>query len=376
MKRVAFITDQHACRATRWEETLRIMDWCEAKFAELRPDAIAFGGDLFDRNPDVEEMRVVAEWIARLANIAPVVGVAGNHDPRGLKVFNLIKARHPVRFAEAPELHTVGGVEFALLPWPRKAQLLALFPDACKEEANQIGSAALLNVIRGLAETDSAWTHPRCFVGHVQLRGAKVSTGQPLAPGADFEIGLEDLALANCDGYLLGHIHLPDDATSGGAPASYGGSFRRTAYGEVEEKSIVVLDFDGDTCARSRIAIPCTPMLLLDSEFVLGGLMRPEAMPDVRGADIRFRYRVLANEQEAGMAEAERVRELLIADGAAEVKLEKVVIATGKARSVEVSRATTVGAKLLALWQARGDEPPAERAEKLVSMASELEVAS
>lgn len=381
MKRVVFITDQHVCAASRWEETLRVMDWCASKFEELKPDAIALGGDLFDRRPDVNELRTVAAWLVRLARIAPVVAVSGNHDPLGLNVFNLLESDHPIYFTDMPEVVQAGGVEFVLLPWPRKARLLAALGDVGMEEARQVGMELLTNVLRGLGTSQQPEV-ARCFVGHVQLRGAKVSTGQPMAPGADFELGTEDLALASCDAYLLGHIHLPDDADVNGAPVSYGGSFRRTAYGELEEKSIVVLDFDpsvaGADVTRSRVTIPCTPMVHLDAVWTDEGFVgASELISDAEsGADVRFRYRVDADKRDAALAAAEAFRDELLERGAVAVKLDPQVIPTTTARAPEVAKATTLEGKLRAMWAARGTTPDESRSARLLSNATLLEESS
>lgn len=380
MPRVAFITDLHICRESRWAETLRIMDWCVSKFAELRPDVIALGGDTFDRKPDVGEMHVVAEWLVSLASIAPVVGVKGNHCPDGISVFNLLEAAHPIRIVEHPELHTAAGIEFALLPWPRKANLLAALPDAGKEQAQQVGNELLVNVLRGLGL--SSTTGPRCFVGHVQPRGAKVSTGQPLAPGADFELGTEDLALANCDAYLLGHIHLPADLEANGKPCLMGGSFRRTAYGEVEEKSVVVVDFDDQNGTRvARETIPCADMFLVEANWVddLDGArlaFHPYPIPVTDGCDIRIRYLVTPDQRSAARAAAEIERARLLALGARDVKLDPQVIPTSTARAPEVALAVTTAAKLQAMWRLRGTTPEPAREARLIEKLSELEAAS
>ena len=384
MKRVAFITDQHICFATRWEETLRVMDWCAARLEQEQPDVIALGGDLFDRRPDVFELRVVAEWLVRLAAIAPVVGVAGNHDPVGLTVFNFLASKHPIHFADVPEVWHAAGVDLLLLPWPRKSHLLAQLGEAGKEEARQVGVDLLLNVLRGLGASGSS-DGPRCFVGHVQLCGAKVSTGQPLAPGADFELGTQDLALARCDAYLLGHIHLPDDTMIGDSPVSYGGSFRRTAYGEVEEKSMVVVGFDGPVVTRERITIPCAPMLLCTAHWytehvglpgdvvVPAGLCFDEDPAVLAGAEIRLRYSVDADQRDAAKAAAAEWKQRALEAGAIDCKVEEMVRSVNTARAPEIAKAATLDEKLAAYWKARGTTPSAERAGTLLSMAHELE---
>ena len=383
MRRVAFLTDLHICRELRWAECQRILEWSACEIEREIPDAITLGGDFFDRKPDVGEMRVLAEWLVRLGNVAPVYGVAGNHDPAGMSVFDLLEAVHPITIAERPVVvpgdGKAHGLDFVLLPWPRKAQLLAMLGDVGKEEARLVGGELLLDVLRGLAAPSHSEAG-RCFVGHVQLRGAKVSVGQPLAPGADFEIGLEDLALAACDAYLLGHIHRPDDMLAGGMPAVYGGSFRRCDFGEVEEKSLVYATFTarGAPAQIERVRIPCTPLLLIEDEWTPNGWFRGESQHDseIQGAEIRFRYSVAADQREAARDAANRDAAELLARGAAAVKVEDEVKPVGAARAPEVARALTLRAKLEALWAVQGTTPDSVRAARLLSMADGLEEAA
>lgn len=373
MKRVAFLTDQHFDVSSRWDETLRIARWCEGTIDDLEVDAIALGGDMLERRPCPLETRAVCEHVQRLADIAPVVGVYGNHDvPESLAPLNLLEARFRIQVVDTPQTVEAGDVLFQLLPWPRRAQLLAAAgAGVSREEAGALGYEALQNLLRGMGA--HRWDGPNCFIGHVQLAGARVSTGQPLAPGGDFELGLGDLALAKADAYLLGHIHLGvgNDWTIEGAPALYGGSFRRTAFGEVEEKTLVIATFPdvGGPASIERIPIPTTAMILIDGWYdpnvpgIEGGALSTSSKCDVavRGAEIRLRYRCASDQREAARRLALRVRDELLQDGAKLVKLEEVVTVETRSRHAEVARAVTPEEKLEAFRKAKGFDPGARR---------------
>ncbi len=364
MTRVAFLTDLHFDLGSRWEETLRLARWAVTTLGDIKPDVIAIGGDVFERRPLPIEVHAVAAWIAELADIAPIVGCYGNHDvPESLHPMNLLEARHPIRIVDRPELMTVAGIEFALLPWPRKAQLLAASV-AHNVSAPELAGDALRAILRGFGARSDL---PRCFVGHVQLSGARVSTGQPLAPGADFELSLQDLELCKADLYLCGHVHLPQSiGMIGTAEVLYGGSFRRTTFGETEEKSIVLAEFAANGAKVTRIPIPCTPMLLID-------LTDAEVeLPDVTGAEIRLRYEVKAEDREQARRIAEEHRDAMLALGALHVKLEECVISEQRARSPGIAKAKSLAEKLELLWTARGFEPGARR-EDLFAKANEIE---
>jgi DNA repair exonuclease SbcCD nuclease subunit len=371
---VALISDQHFDRSSRWEEHLRIMSWIVDDLRARKPATILLGGDLFERRPTPEEMRAAIDWVRALAEIAEVVGVYGNHEPENsLYPLTRLETVHPVTIYAEPAIHRTQWGAIACLPWPRRAHLLAaLGSDADHQTANQVAVDALRNVLRGLGlqAEQASKGRARVLLSHCQVRGARLSSGQPLAPGADFELGLEDLALVRADAYLFGHIHRRtelDEWSIDGAPALYAGSPRRTAFGEVEEKSYAIVDVSQRPAQVELVATPCARMYLLEGEFyddhvglpgdviVPAGLAFPGGEPtDVGGAEIRVRYRCESDRRDAARAAAGELRDRLLAAGAVAVKLEEQVIASVSARIPEIARANTIADKLEALWSARG----------------------
>lgn len=366
---VAIISDQHFDRSSRWEEHLRIMSWIVEDLRARRPATILLGGDLFERRPTPEEMRAAIDWVRALAEIAEVVGVYGNHEPENsLYPLTRLETVHPVTIYAEPAIHRTQWGAIACLPWPRRAHLLAaLGSDADHQTANQVAVDALRNVLRGLGlqAEQASKGRARVLLSHCQVRGARLSSGQPLAPGADFELGLEDLALVRADAYLFGHIHRRtelDEWSIDGAPALYAGSPRRTAFGEIEEKSYAIVDVSQRPARVELVATPCTPMILAEDEWGPDGEGRPGWLvgwhgldPDhVHGAEIRLRYKVPSEDRDAARAAAAKTREDLLAGGAVNVKVEEEVFARARARVPEIARATTIAAKLEALWSARG----------------------
>src|SRR5690606_16478370 len=116
---------------------------------------------------------------------------------------------------------------------------------------------------------------PALLVAHAMVSGSATSSGQPLV-GCDLELGLEDIATARCP-VVLGHVHKAQawETVPRGEPVIYTGSPRRTAFGEIEEKGVVVLTFDGEELVSwERVETPCRPMWLVEGEAVrpeLGG---------------------------------------------------------------------------------------------------------
>lgn len=389
MTTIAVISDQHFDASSRWEEHLRVMEWIVADLHERKPDLIALGGDLFERRPQPVEMAAATDWIRQLASIAEVVGVYGNHDvPQSLYPLERLDTKYPVRFYATPEAHPTEWGGIVCVPWPSRAQLLASIGDVPREQANQIAADALRAVLVGLGQQLDQCPGKRVFLGHVQLRAATVSTGQPLAPGADFELGLEDLALARCDAYLLGHIHRSSigEAEICGAPCFYPGSPRRTAFGEVERKGYAIVDLSSSPARVSLIETPCAPMLLLEDEWVTktasGADRAPgwrrgwagiDARVHARGAELRLRYVVDADQREAARASASAIRAAMLEEGAVSVQVEPEVRPTLRARAPEVARAVTLRDKLEAHWAALGATPEEPRRGVLLSKLDMLE---
>jgi DNA repair exonuclease SbcCD nuclease subunit len=190
------------------------------------------------------------------------------------------------------------------------------------------------------------------------------------------ELGLEDLALAGASLVAIGHIHRGQDWTWDGVPIVYPGSPRRTAFGELEPKGYVIATFAGPRLVSwERVAVPATPMVLLDDEWSGGEWLagRHSVDDDVRGAEVRVRYRVAADERDAARAGAERLRADLLARGAVSVKLEERVRATTRARAPEVAEARTLPEQLRAFWAARNIEVSPARQRRVFDLLTTLE---
>lgn len=375
--RIAIIADSHFDEAPggRFEECIRIHDWIAADLEVRGVELVLHSGDVFERKSTPTERARVADWLRRVATNAPVVIVRGNHDALGdVALFERLRTKHPVIVEEAASVRRVADVAVACIAWPRKAELLAAGGDDPAE--------ALRNVLRGLGDelAQAPRNAPRILLAHAQVRGSRVSTGQPLV-GCEMEIGLEDLALARADLYALGHIHLPQAWEIDGAPVVYPGSPRRTAFGETEEKGYVLAEFDGsELVGWERVPTPCAGMELVEAEWrsvegrLVGDMMSRLAAAASAGAEVRLRYSVDADQREPARTAASALLEQLLADGALTVKLEEVVRPRSTARAPEVARAVSIAEKLDALWRARADVPEPERGARLVAMAQQVEV--
>ncbi len=379
MTRVAIIADSHWDEHSRFEECIAIHNWIATDMQCRNVDLVLHAGDVFERRSTPRERAAFASWVQKVAtHVGPLVIVRGNHDPLGdLPIFSRLETRYEVIVEEAANVHviTCNGVDVAVacLAWPRKAELLARLPNTVgREDSEQAAREALRMVLRWLGDELERHEGPTVLLSHAMVSGSLTSTGQPLV-GCDLEIGLDDLALAGADFTALGHIHMPQDwQIPTGRAVAYPGSPRRTAYGEVEDKGYIIIDIDDDgTVSWQRVQTPARKMVLIHV-----GLTEDFRAIDhqVREAEVRLRYDTAADTREAMRSNARGWAGALVAEGGAvEVKIEEVVQPSVRARAPEIAAAKTIGEKLRAVWDARGDAPEEDRAERLIGMANRLE---
>jgi exonuclease SbcD len=379
--KIAIIADSHFDQHSRFEECVRVHQWIAQDIAERRVDLVLHSGDVYERKSTPIEREAAAAWFQSLALTAPVVVVRGNHDALDdLPLLERLETANPITVVESARMVRAAGAEIACLGWPQKASVLAAAAAEGREVGEQAAADALRSVLRGLGGQFEG-SGPRILLAHAMVRGSVTSVGQPLV-GCDLELGLDDLALAGADLYALGHIHMPQEWAIAGSPVVYPGSPRRTAFGELEDKGYVIVDFDeGDEfgsephVALERVPTPCNPMLHLTAEWTSGALVlvAPETDQIAYGAEIRLRYRVASDEREAARAAAAQIRDLLLGKGALSVKVEEEVATTSRARTPEISAAVTLADKLAALWTLQKNGPAIERRDRLLSKVVELE---
>lgn len=382
--KLAFVTDQHWDLHSRFEETKRVHAWIADDAAERGCTGTLLGGDLFERKSVADERNACGDWLIRMAQFGPVIGVYGNHCAIGdLDLFNLLEAPHPIRFHATPTVELLAGgpggsVAVACIPWPRKTNLLAQLGPVSMEAGSNAAQECLRNIFRGLAfamdDRDDGDT-ARLALAHILIDGATTDHDQPLV-GLDMAVSLADLSLLRADFYACGHIHAQNTFRIDAAPCIYGGSPRHCNYGEPGPKGYVVVEFDGPRLVGwERVPTPCTPMVLLEARWQDGAFTGGDRLvaAERAGSDVRFRFRVRSDERDAARAAAQRVRTELLELGAVAVKLEEEVEPTTRARAPEIAAATTLSDKLTCLWTSRGDDLPEARRARLLGKAAELE---
>jgi len=367
--------DHHFQEGDRFDECKRIHRFVADEVERRRPALFLSAGDVFDRASTPTERLAAADFFAAVASVCPVVVVRGNHDRRlDCRIFDRIRAAHPVIVEEHAAVHVIAGIAVGAVAWPNRAAIAAM-------TGRPIGGAALdvvaheqiVAVLGKLGEELARHEGPRVVVGHFMVDGAAPSIGQPLQ-GQPISVTAEDLVIPGAPLVICGHIHRGQEWRVGDVEIAYTGSPYRTSFGETDDKSVILASFDGPRLAGwSRIATPARRMILLDATW--SDRLDAEIPDGIEDADVRLRYHV-PDEQRGQAREAARdlVARLRTA-GAHVPDPEERVIATARARAPRVAAASTLPDKIAASWEARGKTVAEPQRSRVLGLAAEIESA-
>ncbi len=388
--RIMATGDDHFCEEKRFDECVRVHDWIADRVHAEKPDLFLLDGDIFERKSLPVERLAVARFLRAVLEVCPVVMVRGNHDwPDDIEIFSKLKGKNQLIIEQQAAVHVVNGIAVAAMAWPNVAHLRASGMDE---------RTALQNVLRGMGADIANHDGPKVAVGHWMIDGSVTSHGQPLI-GHTMNVALDELAMLHCPLVLAGHVHKPQEWRFGDTEILYCGSPFRTAFGEVEEKSIVCAEWTGERWAVARMPTPARQMLLLEDEWGkeigdygwLVGLHGHPGADGVKGAEIRLRYRVDSDQREAAAEGVQMWVDKLMAEGAHSVKLEERVIAKTRARVPEMLAITdgavehevveenehaksTTERQLEVLWKARSEDIDPLRKARLLEKVSTIDI--
>lgn len=222
------------------------LDGLVAAAADVRPDVIVVAGDLYDRAvPSEDAVGLLDDAFQRLATVAPVAAIAGNHDSgprldfgrrlfRGSGVHLAGTSRGGVERVIAGDDH--GPVHLHLLPYatPEEARY-----ETGRDDLTSHDDATRARLAR--VSLDSAARH--VLVAHLFAQGGEET------PDCERDITVGGLATVGIDAFAafhytaLGHLHRPHDV--GGPRVRYSGSLVRSSFAEAtHEKSASVVEID------------------------------------------------------------------------------------------------------------------------------------
>jgi DNA repair exonuclease SbcCD nuclease subunit len=384
---VPIIGDAHFKSDARQPDRLASVDQILEECIDQQVNLWAIPGDLFDAGSDVASRNAWADRIQTMADVAPVLICYGNHDRNGdLYLLSKVKGRWPVYVYDRPQTADFAGpyglIRVFVLPYP--------YPSGLVAAGVAVGDA--VSVARELLDVHfmeaSALLHqarqegrPTLFVGHANVGGSKMSTGQPLI-GREIELDEGLLVrLGDCP-KILNHIHLPQEI--GGAWLT--GSVTAMSWGETEAKRYLRVDYryqydglvNGFTDIQAAAGrwtwdvVSCplrTPKLVLVEATFADMEFRYDQDPDTVEAGSDVRVRVRFQESERQFFEYGRVQVQEAFQHARRLAIEPICEADKGLRSPEVAAAQTLAEKLRAWSAVSGETPP----DGLVEAIAELE---
>ena len=333
--------------------------------------------------------------LTRMATVAPVVIVQGNHDSAlDVALLSNLGGDWPIRAVSeltdprdfAFDVLTPNGVaHLYVLPWPTKKYLLA-GEDAPRGvvEGNLAVQEALGGVFQSWAmrirrARQRAPGEPHIGLAHLSVAGAVTSGGEVLS-GHDIEVSRAQLESIGVDYGWLGHLHGDQDVAE---RWGYPGSHTRNDFGEVEAKSarLVTLGAPGPDGRLSltvdRIPSRCRSLQTLVYRWAADtddGVPRwtahPAAAELARVADAEVRMRCTVPEQWAPSCPWAEAVERVRAAGAVRIVEERKTEPTLRMRAPAVAAAQSDPERLIAYWGVIASPPSApEQASALACLA-------
>lgn len=235
---------------SRLEEQAEVLAEIADVAAEEAVDLVLVAGDQFDTSspmPDAE--RLVYRTLLRLAEVAPVVMVAGNHDhPRRLEaVAPLLELGRVTVGAELARpdqggvVRPVDGVRVAMIPFVSQRNIVRA-ADLMESSGDVHGNKyaeRMAHIVDALC-SDLSGDDVNLVVGHVMVHGGEVGGGERAAHTV-FDYSISAQSFPSSLSYVaLGHLHR-HQRMAAAAPVWYSGSPIQLDFGEVEQKKGVVV---------------------------------------------------------------------------------------------------------------------------------------
>ena len=245
-----------------------------ALFPENQIDFIVIAGDFFDSShPSTDLVNFTVQQLKKLQreNIS-VVAVPGNHDSLSIPGSVYADPDSPLRKT----------IEIATSPNPEKFCTLNFNGD----EVHFYGMAWKPGFSKSPYDTFQAEDTPGFHVAaiHGTLEGAQFGE----LHSRDVPLRLEKLAESGMDYIALGHIHAPQEHTSGDVPVVYPGTLegKRFKAGESGQRELLVVDLEEENVSFERI--PWNQRTILIETLNLN--KHPVESLDELAEDIRKQY--------------------------------------------------------------------------------------
>lgn len=369
--RVGHFSDLHYS-TERLAEADRCFGFAVDDAIARRCDVGVVSGDATDHRLDAHTpaLRVLAERIHALSGHMPVLMLQGtfSHEPPGtLDLFRLIGSRHPVYVAD--RIHQVALVGSTFLPSAGPLftadELETLLgdgiPSAVFTCVPTVNKAVLAGIVGAMEAATAVGDHLAIFLGaagkvnrllrskgvrtigvsHGTVNGCYTEHGVPMA-GFDHEFSLGALFDAECDAFMLGHIHAMQLWEREGRLAGYAGSIGCFHYGEQGKKCYLDWQIRPGRAEATPVETPARETVCVDFDGPPDLERLANIAEQTQDKFVRIRWTI--DEEHRQLVDREAIRTLFA--GAAELKLDPRVLPAVRSRAEGISRAVTLGEKV------------------------------
>jgi exonuclease SbcD len=365
-------TADHHWEVEKIEKCIKAADFIVEQLQIIKPDVHVIAGDVWHRRQTVTDssaMIPALNAVKQMANVCPTIIIKGNnsHDSEGsLEIFRDLKTDYPLYITERAGtigfFRLAGGITafipyedfknyseqpdaiFHLMSYPEKSHLLSEMNTTSIEESNMVINYELRRLFIGMGAMSHDYRCPTIFVGHCNILGSKLSTGQTLI-GQDIIINPKDFELTGSDVVCLGHIH---EWQRFDGNVWYSGSIYNGNFGETSPRHLLIHRVEKGSCVTEEIEIPSTPMAMHECECEYDGDLlhlkdKNETVCDWIGAELRVR--VYLTKDQRGLVTEDQIKQKY--HDAQSYQIEYITIAEQRIRSHEIIKAQSLRSKLV-----------------------------
>jgi exonuclease SbcD len=353
------------------EEADRCFGFATDHAVLARVDVAVISGDATDHRLDAHapSLNRLARRINGLSGSMPVLMLQGtfSHEPPGtLRNFELMATTHQIYVAERVQqvsLHegrfyassgpvfsdeelrevlAIGAdVVFTCLPTVNKGQLAAAV--GAKEAGTGL-EAVLGDYLAAAGRVNQrlrAAGIRTVGVSHGTVNGCTTEHGVTMA-GFDHEFSLGSLFEAECDAFMLGHIHKSQQWERAGRVVAYPGSIGRFHYGEEGDKGFLMWDVQVGSARADLIVTPSRQTICVDFDGPPDIQRLAEIALDATDKFVRIRWQV--DEEHRQSVDRDAITALF--GNAAGLKVEARILPVVRSRAQGISLETSVERKI------------------------------
>ncbi len=322
-------------------------------------DLSIIAGDTFSLEAtnkiDSPAFKLIISAVSALADIGPVFIIEGtpSHDGAAPEILQYVKGKYPIHVTTKPEQVYVKQHDVVLT-------LIPTFTKQYFQGTDQEIAQAMNAVFAGFGAQASEYDAPHVLVGHWNVAGSKLSTGQTLT-GKDVDIPYDAMMLANPDLICLGHIHLPQQI---GDRAFYPGSLYPLTWGELEAKGFYIHELDGKKLVESKfIETPIRKLIRVAENHAreegieeFGYALYSFSNEDLKDAFVRADITVW--QDEAAKIDKEQIKQFYLSGGAIDADIRIIRVPRQTVRSESVLKVNSLRDKISALAELRDETVP------------------